>query len=195
MQIPGSAAGVVRGLPPRSLRIRGCFLPDVLHHPSIPGRKPPLRRQLFHHRQPLGPPTSTRLHPAKLRVTHNQIPLPARIAWIVPGQALGNGEAGLIAQHRARQIALSDPHIADLLMADGEVALPARIAWIVPGQALGNGVSGLKAQHRARQIALGDPHVADPVMADGEVALGLGIGCVRKAFQYLNGDLKLCFGS
>src|SRR4029453_14666797 len=69
------------------------------------------------------------LHGADHAPGHCEITLPARIAWVGFGEALGNGEAVLVGFQRGDKVALRHLPIAHVLVADRQVALPARIAW------------------------------------------------------------------
>ena len=69
-------------------------------------------------------------HVADLVVRDRQIALPAGIAGVGLGQALGDGEAVAEGFQRLGEIALRHQHVADLVIGDREIALPAGIARV-----------------------------------------------------------------
>ena len=75
-------------------------------------------------------------HVADLVVGDGEIALPAGIAGVGLGQAVGNGEAVLVGFQRLGEIALRHQHVADPVVGDGEIALPAGIAGVGLGQAV-----------------------------------------------------------
>ena len=117
------------------------------------------------------------LHVADPVVRDREVALPAGVAGVRFGQALGYRVQGPVARQRRRQVALRLLHVADLVVRGREVALPAGVAGVRFRQALGYRVQGPVARQRRRQVALRLLHVADPLVRDREVALVSASGC------------------
>ena len=94
-------------------------------------------------------------------VTHRKVALPAGISGIGFGEPVGNGEGGLVAVERGREVALFDEHVADVAMRDTELALSAGISWVGFGQLVSDCKPVAQGFQRFRQIPLLYKRVAE----------------------------------